>query len=63
MSKSRKQNSQTRPEIHYEVRSRGPFQHQSIVYRPVKQSKQPIIMPDPRSCFYSRIMKMIKKLK
>lgn len=63
MSKSKTSNSQTRPSMQYEARARGQFQHQSTVYRPVSKSKLAVILPDPRSCFYKRIMNQIKKLK
>lgn len=63
MAKSKNNRTQTRPSIQYKPKSRGSFEHQSTIYRPVKQNTQEILKPSPHSCFYSRIMTMINKLK
>lgn len=62
MTKS-KNGTRTSTSTYYETRARGRFEHSSTIYRPVKSSTSIIIKPSPRSCFYSRIMAMINKLK
>ena len=71
MSKGQKTKSQTSPKVVYKPKARGPYQHGSIVYVPMKPKKEaePELLPDPRSGFYARIMaaywasKQVKKSK